>query len=231
MKTMTEIYGEPNTGKTHLAHVGWPDPLHIDTAFVQMGFRSFDVESGSEGESYPVVAKLHDWDEDETDDHYWYVDSYSGVTNAIELTDRSTIVIDNSADLRALAARHWCEENGKEWPQREQWGEVNNLVDEAIRAASDKAHVVVVSQMDDEYKNGEKTGNREWDGPKRVDYRADFRLKLELQDGDRIVNVVKNRHLDSASDDLGAKGTDLGSNTDLEELLMLSGIPEDRWDL
>lgn len=228
MLTITELYGEPGTGKTHAAHSGWPDPLHVDTAFVQMGFRSMDVhDQGGRGESWPVVAKQYDWDEQTAADHYAYVTEFPQVRQAIETTDRSTIVLDNTADLRALAAKQYCVENNTEWPAKEEWGQINDMVDQVIQLASESHHLVIISQMGDEYQNGEKTGRRVWDGPKRLPYKCDWRIHLVVEEGTRHGYVEKNRFVDQAGDDWI---DDVGGSVNLEDLYLVSKIPNQQWE-
>lgn len=231
MNFLFEIFGENNTGKTHQAHDNWPEPYHVDTAFTSMGFRELEVDPDTErqGESWPVVLELHDWDETEARKHYHYAAEYDDLWDAIGRADAAgaeTIVFDNSHDMRVLAAKHWCEENDTDWPQQQQWGEVNDLVDQVFQRALEDRHVVVISQMTDEYRDGDKTGERVWDGPKRMPFKADFRLKLEVDGSTRVCRVIKNGSVDQAGDDWIPA---IGDEADFETLLLASDVPEDQW--
>lgn len=224
MLTLTELFGEPGVGKSHAAHQGWPDPLHIDTAPTQMGFRTLDIQDeGGPGETWPVVAKLADWDEQQAQSQYEYAPSYQAVVGAIEQSDHKTIVLDNSADLRALAAHEYCQQNNTDWPQKQEWGEVNDMVDDVIQAAQLDHHVVVVSQLSEEYIQGESTGNMTWDGPKRLPYKCDWRIEVAIEDGTRHSYIRKNRFLDRAGD---GWVNDLGNGMSLQELYLVSQLPE-----
>lgn len=224
MLTITELYGEPGVGKTHAAHSGWPDPLHIDTAPTQMSFRSITVtdESGP-GESWPVVCKCYDWDEARAQSRYAYAPSYDDVVSAIADAECQTIVLDNSADLRVLAAIKWCEENNTDWPKKQEWGQVNDMVDDVIQMAQANHHLVVVSQLSEEYIQGESTGEMTWDGPKRLPYKCDWRIQLVVEDGTRHSLLRKNRFLDRAGDEWVS---DLGGSVDLAELYLVSQLPD-----
>lgn len=234
MTTLTEIWGPPGVGKTHLSLSGWPNPLHVDTAFTNIGFREVEVEPDPDerGESWPVVSKVFDYTE-EADERYHYLDEWPSSFAFAHGFD--TVVLDNAADLKVLAVHQWCEETGNEWPQKAQWGEVNDKIDGLLRGLLRNHHVVVISQLKDEYKNDVKTGNKVRDGPKRMDFKADFRLELDLADGDegnvRQTIVRKNRYMDPTAGEYGAQGSDMGSGTSLEELMMLAGVPDEEWQL
>jgi len=234
MSTLTEIYGLPGTGKTHLGHNGWPDPLHLDTAITQMSFGSIETfgDNGKTGESWEVILKLYDWDETAASNHYQYVTSIDDIRNAIQRDDgaHETIVFDNTYDVKAFAVKGFIDSTNQDWLRKEQWGKVNDEVDEITQIAlNNDYHVVWVTQMKDEYRHGDKTGEKEPDGPKRAGYRCDFRLELTVDD-DRHVLVRKNRYVDPTDEDaFGSRGDDLGSSTSHEELMMLSGIPDERW--
>lgn len=224
-KTLTELWGEPGSGKSHLAHQWTNSVYHLDTAYTTLGFRSMEIDDDRErGETWPVVLKQYDWDETKASEHYEFLSAWPQNTDFIPV-DVETVVIDNAADLRVLAAHDWCVEHNTDWPQRAQWGEVHDKVDRFLRALQRRYHVVVISQMTDEYEDGEKTGHRVRDGPKRLDHRADFRLRLEVDDGTRVIHIVKNRFLDQAGDDWVGE---IQSSIDLETLAALSNIPEEQ---
>lgn len=230
MNFIFEVWGENGVGKTHQSFNNFPNPVHIDTAFTEMGFRELNVEVNDdrEGESWPVILKSHDWDEEAAREPYEYATTYGEIMDAIEdhEGDKDTIIIDNSSDLRTLAAKHWCRQNNSDWPKQEQWGEVNDMVNEVFERAKNNCHVVVISQMTDEYDDGEKTGERVWNGPKEMDYKADFRIKLVIEDGERSAKIKKNRFRDRA----GENWVDsVGEEIDFEDLMLVSGIPEEHW--
>lgn len=228
--TLTEIWGLPSSGKTHTAIEGWPNPLLVDTAYTSLGFREIGIERATDerGESWPVLLKLHDYDEDAAEQHYHYMAEWPDDLMVMEGYD--TIILDNAADLRVIAANAWCEETGNDWPQQAQWGKINDMLDSLFRQLGDDHHVVVISQMKDEYVNDAKTGDKTRDGPKRMDYKADFRLKLEADSDGRSAIVKKNRYMDPTSDEVGAEGTDLGESPSFQELMLYSGIPQERWN-
>lgn len=232
MSTLTEIWGPPGVGKTHMALEGWPDVLHVDTAFTNLGFRTVEVEPdpNESGESWPIVNKIFGYT-DEAGERYHYLDEWP---SNFEFADGySTVAIDNASDLKVIAVHKWCENTGNEWPQQAQWGEVNDLIDGFMRGLLRDHHVVVVSQMKDEYKNDVKTGNKVRDGPKRMDYKADFRLELEFdeEESERHTHVRKNRYMDPTQEEYGAQGSDMGEGTSLEELMMLADVPDGEWRL
>lgn len=233
MHTITEIYGEPGTGKTHAAIDGWPEPLVLDTAFTSIGFRSAEVSKtwNERGESWPILLKLYDYDEEIAGYRYKYLDSWPESTTFTDGYD--TIILDNAADLRVLAVKEWIDQHDDyDWPQQGQWGEINDMIDGFLRALSASTHVVVISQMKDEYKNDTKTGERVRDGPTRMEYKADFRIRLEIDDAsERHAWVEKNRHMDATSDEYGSRGTDIGPSFTFEELMMYSDIPQEYWSV
>lgn len=234
---LIEVFGEANTGKTHQTHAGSPNPLHLDTAGTDLGFRemSVDVDPERKGESWPVIyAKVYEYDEDAALEHYRYVDSYeTGQDLLQEVPNFDTVILDNGADFRVLAAQHYCQENNTDWPHRQEWGEVNSLVTEWIEACLNQGTtLVVISQMKDDYEDGDKTGDRIRDGPKNLPFDADFRIKLERVETDdggvsRNAKIVKNRHLDLLGADSGI--TSIGDVYDFETLMGVSGIPEGEW--
>jgi hypothetical protein len=228
---LTEIWSAPGVGKTHAAHEKWPNPLHLDTAFTKIGFRQLEVEPdpNETGESWEIVQKLHGWDADEAREHYHYLEEFPQTTEWID-SEFDTVIIDNAADMRVLAAIHWCEQNNSEWPKQAEWSNVNDLIDELLRVLNRDFNVVVVAQMKDEYQDGDKTGGKVRDSFKRMDYKADIRLELELgDDNERHTWVRKNRYLDPSSGAYGAKGSDLGSDWDFEELMLVSDVPDEVW--
>lgn len=231
MNTLTEIWGPPGVGKSHMAIEGWPDPLVVDTAFTSLGFRQAEVDQAADerGETWPVHLKLHDYDEQAAESNYHYLGEWPEGTEFA--AGYSTVILDNAADLRVLAVNAWAGEHDSDWPQQSQWGEVNDKIDWLLRRLKADHHVVVISQMKDEYRNDAKTGDKTRDGPKRMEYKADFRLKLDVDDDTREAQVMKNRHLDSAGDEFGAAGTVIEGGTSLEDLLLFSQIPEEQWDL
>lgn len=231
MNFLTEIFGENNVGKSYQAHSNFPEPVTLDTAFTDMGFRELNVETDEDGrgETWPTVLQVYDWDEEEADEHYYYVDSFDQFHSFYEsglLDEFETIVIDNSRDMRVLAAKAWCDQNSKDWPQRAEWGEINDMMDEVFGTFNQTHHVVVVSQMGDVYEDGESTGEREWDGPKSMDYHADWRVELQVEDGDREAIIHKNRWLDPAGDEWV---DEIGGEADFDVLASISGIPDERW--
>jgi hypothetical protein len=225
MNTLTELWGEPSTGKTHQAHSGWPNPLHLDTVWTDMGFRELEVESDAEvGESWPVVQALYDWDDQEANKHYRLLDTWQQRPDIPDWCE--TVIVDNAADLRVIAANHWCQENGKDWPAQQHWGSINDMVDGLIRYLNQEHHVVVISQMKEEYQDGDKTGGRVRDGPKRMEFRADFRVRLQMsQENDRQAMLVKNRHLDRSN--FPDWPHEMGETVSLDSLMSLAGIPEE----
>lgn len=206
MNYLYELYGSEGVGKTHAAHDGFPNPVHLDTAFTKfMGFGEFDVESDPDerGESWSTIYKLCDWDEENAEDRYVYVDEFDVFYNFYKsglLDDYDTIVIDNSSDMKTLAAIHWCEENDQNWPRKEQWGQINNKVVEVLGMYVQTHNVVLISQMKDEYVDGEATGERVPDGPD-LRHKADFRIELVVEGDERKAKFRKNRWLDQASDE------------------------------
>lgn len=233
---LTELYGRPGSGKTHTAHEGFPEPLHIDTAVTQIRTQAHEIEtlSGETGESWEIVLKQHDWDEADAQAHYAYVESFDEIFDVVEAagTDHRTVVIDNTYDLKALAIKKFLEQADQTWIRQEQYGAVNDMTDEVTQWIRNQGyHVVWVTQTKDEYKNGKKTGDYEPDGPKRADHRCDFRIELQVDDEGRHVIVRKNRYMDPASDEYGAAGTDLGASFSLEDLCLVSGLPAQQWEV
>lgn len=230
MNTLTELWGEPSVGKTHLAIDGWPNPVLVDTAFTSLGFREVEVDPDPDerGESWPILHKLHDYDTASAEARYHYLSEWPSSFDFAEGFD--TVILDNAADLKVLAVNQWCQDTGNEWPQQAQWGQVNDMIDSLLRGLTRNYHVVVISQLKDEYKNDVKTGEKVRDGPKRMDYKADFRLRLHLDDeNQRHIIVKKNRHMDPAADEYGSEGSDLGGSASLSELMMYADIPESEW--
>lgn len=228
MNTLTEIWGAPGSGKSHTAHTGWPNVLHIDTAFTSIGFRKLEVDASEDGrgETWPVVKSLYGWDSEAAESHYYYLTSWP---NSLEFigSEIETVVLDNAADLKVLAARSWAEQTGNEWPQREQWGEVNDKIDGLLRELTSEYHVVVVSQLKDEYVDGDKTGQMVRDGPKRMQYKADLRLRMRVNDeNERQALMVKNRFMDTTSVEMPMN---LGATTSLDTLLSLADVPNEEW--
>lgn len=229
-----ECFAENANGKTHQTHANWPEPLHIDTAATSMNFREFDIQQNEDrlGESWPVLwMNVYDGDKEQAKEHYRYVESHERLLSVVDKLSGDdpyrTVILDNTADLRVLAAKHYVEQQGKDWPQREEWGRVNDMLDEVFQQVLQTHHLVMISQMTDEYQDGDKTGERVWDGPKRAPFKCDFRLKIEIdEEGTRDVKVIKNRFVDRASDDWVAN---LGSEADFETLMHVSGIPESEW--
>lgn len=234
---LIEVYGEDGTGKTHQTHAGSPDPIHLDTAGTDLGFRelSVDVDPERRGESWPVIyGKVYDFDEAKAESRYRYIDSYGTAEGVLaDIPEYQTAILDNGADFRVLAAQHYCQVNSTDWPHRQEWGEVNNLVTEWIETVlSQGTTLVVISQMKDDYEDGDKTGDRIRDGPKNMPFDSDFRIKLEKQrteDGGikRNARIIKNRWLDMLGEDAGI--TSIGNVYDFQTLMGVSGIPESEW--
>lgn len=229
MNILTEIWGEPSAGKTHSAIDGWPNPLLVDTAFTTMGFRELEIDPDPDerGESWPVLLKLCEYDDSEAEGKYRYLDSWP--QDLPWGTDHETVILDNAADLKVIAANEYCRRNDADWPRQQEWGKVNDMIDSLLRRLKNEYHVVVISQMKDEYVNDVKTGEKERDGPKRMDHRADIRIRMSVDDGERSAIVKKNRFLDPASDEYGAEGSDLGGSIDIGTIMALTSVPEERW--
>lgn len=229
MNILTEIWGEPSAGKTHSAIAGWPNPLLVDTAFTSMGFREIEVEADPDekGESWPVLLKLSDYDESAAEQQYRYLDQWPD--DLPWQSDHETVVLDNAADLRVIAANEYCRRNDADWPRKQEWGKVNDMIDSLLRRLKNEYHVVVISQMKDEYVNDAKTGEMTRDGPKRMDHRADIRIEMSVDDSERTAIVQKNRFMDPASEQYGAEGSDLGGSPDLASIMALTDVPSERW--
>lgn len=232
MNTLTEVFGEPASGKTYTAHNGFPNPLHLDTSTTQLSPSDFEVKTmnhGDRGESWSVIADIYDWDDDSIDEHYRYVTSFDDVYEMVEADggEHDTVIIDNTSDLKALAIKKFIADEGQKWITQSQYGAVNDMVDEVTQWVLNQGyHVVWISQMKDEYADGDATGGRVVDGPKRSEFRCDFRIRMAVEDGERHAYVEKNRLLDQAGDNWV---DDFGGSVELEDLLMMAGVPEREW--
>lgn len=231
MNSLTEIFGPPGSGKTHASHEGWPNPLHIDTAMTQIRTQDHDVEvvDGETGESWEVVLKIYDWDEQTAQSNYAYATSFDEVQETVREDDNEhdSVIIDNTYDLKALAIKRFLSNQDQTWIRQEQYGGINDMVDEITLWIKNQGyHVVWVTQVKDEYRNGQRTGEYIPDGPKRADHRCDFRIEMFVDDDGRHAIVRKNRYLDPAGDDYGSEGSDLEGSLNLEDLFLLSEVPE-----
>jgi len=218
---MVEIIGEPGTGKTHLS-LTFPNPLLIDTT--------------PKMESLVVAKKLYpeDWQK-----RYRHVNTMQQLRAAVEYGIREgfkTVIFDTSPDLQRLAVNEWLQETGKEKPYPiVVFGQIRDKVDKVIyRVVSAERNVVFTSQLKDEYVGGEKTGRRERDGYKRLDFMCDIRLYLkivEVKEGSkkkykRVAKVIKNRFLDVLSPDYVWEIVN-PSFEDIKKLVLLGGLSED----
>lgn len=227
--TLTELWGLPGSGKTHLAIDGWPDPLLVDTAFTSLGFREHDIDADPDerGESWAILLKLCDYDQEKAAERYHYLSGWPEDLSFCEGFD--SVIIDNAADLRVIAVHEWVQNNDYDWPQQAQWGQINDMIDGLLRTLQRDYHTVVISQMKDEYKNDVKTGKKEREGPKRMDHKADLRFELRVGDDGRKIHVRKNRWLDPASDDYMSEGTVVDDSLTFEEVMYASEQPEELW--
>lgn len=228
--TLTEIWGPPSAGKSHAAINGWPDPVVVDTAFTSLGFRDIEIDPDPEerGETWPVLLKINDYDVEAAEQQYHYLSEFPEDFAFAE--DFGSVIIDNTVDLRVLAANAWTQKPGNsEWPQQGEWGEVNDMVDWVIRRLAHDHHVVVISQMKDEYVNGDSTGEKVREGPKRMEYKADIRIEMDVDENGHHAYVWKNRYMDPATDEFGSEGSDLGSGFTFSDIMHLSGVPEEQW--
>lgn len=235
-----EIFGEAGMGKTHQAHQGSPDPIHLDTANTSMDVGDYDIDPNPDrkGESWDVIhSKVHDWDTEEAERRYRYVSSYQDAQETISGLDGfQTVILDNWYDFRTLIVDHMADEypdlmQSRGWPTQNGWGKAADL----YRQFSDMVletgrHFVIISEMSDEYEDGDKTGGRERDGPSKAQFNCDFRIKLDTEEKDgemrRQAIVKKNRWLDRFSNQWVES---IGSEYDFETLMAVSQIPEEEW--
>lgn len=234
LRLLIELYGPPGVGKTHAAHTIHESVLHIDTCTTQLSVQDHEVQQmgadDAHGESWPVVLDLYGYDEQTASEHYAYATSFEQIRAIVEADDNAhdVVVIDNTSDLRNLAIKDFLAESGQTWIAQEQYGAVNDMVDGITEEIKRQGyHVVWCTQLKDEYRNGQKTGEKVPESPKRADHRCDFRLRLAIEDNERAIHVEKNRHMDATSDEPGAAGTVL-DDVSLDLLAAFSGIPEDR---
>lgn len=235
-----EIYGEAGMGKTHQSHEGSPDPVHFDTASTSMDLGDFDIETneGRRGESWDVIhSKVHGWDDEEAEKRYRYITGYEQAQDILQDLDGfETVILDNWYDFRTLIVDHMADEypdlmQSRGWPTQNGWGKANSLYREFVDLVLETGrHFVVVSEMSDEYQDGNKTGGRERDGPKKAQFDCDFRVQLETvarDDGEERRAVVrKNRWLDRFSDEWVES---IGPEYDFGTLMAVSQIPEEEW--
>lgn len=226
MNTMTFIHGEPKVGKSHTAIRGWPDPLHIDTAYTQMEFADSDImaDRSGKGETWPVVNKLLD----DPEDHYHYLTEFKQPDAFLD-EQYESIIIDNVSDLRTMAAARWAEQKNTDWPMPKQWGGVNNMVKRFVQGLKlNGKHVVVVAQYTDEYENDSKTGERKPDvGSIDFDYMTDFELEIRVTDeNERKCLMTANRRTDTTKLEMPMN---LGATASLDTLLSLADVPEGEW--
>ena len=190
---LVELIGEPASGKTHLALL-FPNPLLIDTT--------------PKKESMVVVKKLYpdDWDK-----RYKSVNTMAMLRSAVDYgisKGFKTIIFDTSADLQRLATAEWLQEQKKDrvYPIM-LYGQIRDRVDELFyKIVKAERNIVCTSQLKDEWVKGERTGRKERDGYKRLNFMADIRLylkiveKKDLKTGAirfvRIAKVLKNRFID-----------------------------------
>jgi len=172
---LVEIIGEAESGKTHNSSSMFPQPAHFDTSPKQ--------------EAKPIIRKLfpEDWKKRYFTVRMWE-DLMSGVKAALERDDVKTIVIDTSADLQDLAAKHWLKEKGKDavYPIT-QYAHVRDKVDELIdMVARKEKNLVFTAGMKDEWvgkgTDAHATGRRIREGFARSPKACDIRIYLYLEE-------------------------------------------------
>jgi len=171
---LVELIGEPESGKTHTSLL-FPYPALFDTTPKQ--------------EAKPIIRKLFP---EEWKKRYFTVRTWeelvNGVKAALERDDVKTVVVDTSADLQDLAAKHWMKEKGKEavYPIT-QYAHVRDKVDELIDIVARKEkNLVFTAGMKDEW-TGKKdeahaTGRRIREGFARAPKACDIRIYLYLEE-------------------------------------------------
>lgn len=237
MNFLTEIWGAPGVGKTHLGHklAGDGNALHIDTATTANSVQEKEVKVRSDrefGESWPVVQSIYGYDEEAASSHYWFADSLQSVRMAVDADggEHDAVVLDNTTDLRNLAIKEFLGECDQTWIMQEQYGAVNDKVDALTDwILAQGYHVVWITQMTDEYVNGQSTGEKVPKSPKYGDHRCDFRLEVAVEGTDdakeRIIRVRKNRHADPIGGGPAAEGSEHTGSLTLDTLLALSDVP------
>lgn len=193
-----EIIGEPETGKTHLACL-FPKPALFDTT--------------PSGEAYKIVKKLYP---NEWKRRYFRIRDFADFEKQLAIVKNQpdffkTVIVDTSVDMRSLGGQAHLKELQKEKPRKalmpEEWGPVNDMVNEFILKVTDKMgmNLVFTAQMQDEYEKRAKTGRRIRKGIPSMNFQAALRLYLQIQqkvgadmhyipdEYERICTVIKNR--------------------------------------
>lgn len=172
---VVEIYGEPDTGKTHCA-VSFPEPIVVD--FTSKRESLVEVLKQYQNRDRHVTARGK---------------RISDVKRDIRRSeiDIRTIVVETSQDLRKAYGEKWCRRHEKDavYPP-ENWGDVNTMLeDDFIQDFSSDYNIMFTSIMKDEYVKDVKTGNRVRKGASRMDFISDLRFKTSEDSHD--MSVIK----------------------------------------
>jgi hypothetical protein len=160
-----EIIGEPAVGKTHLS-LTFPKPLLIDTT----------PKREARIIAYKVLGA-------EATKRYIHIKNYQELVEAINNIgdDVKTVIIDTSSDLQELALEYELQRKDRKQLMPYEYGRLREMVDTDItEQVSQDKNLIFISQMDDEYIEGKRTGRRIPKGYKRAAFQADIRLLLYL---------------------------------------------------
>jgi len=155
-----EVAGPPKYGKTHFTCT-FPKPAMADT----------------EGKGWRVLQKFNN-------SNWFRIEKFSELrqfVNSCILNDEiETLIFDSGSDLREMAEKEWCEEQGKErvYPivlYGQVYSKIDNLFREIRKA---EKHLATTSRMKDVYLGEQKTGVITRDGYKKVPYQADITIEL-----------------------------------------------------
>jgi hypothetical protein len=182
------------------------DPIVLDITRDHGAFvPAKKVFQGEFSKRYKVVSSLED-------------------VESVDFSDCKSVCFDTSVDFKRLAAKAWIEEVNRQRAEKgkpptkaktpyppTEWGDLNERLSDIIESilASEK-NVVFSSNLKDKYEErtdqygnvvSVKTGTKVVDGFQRLEYMADIRLQISVDNGKRTIKVRKNRFLDQCGDE------------------------------
>ena len=200
-----EIFGKPGSGKSHFL-CSMPDPVVLDITRDHGAFiPAKKVFQGEFDRRYRIVNSLEE-------------------IESMDFSDFKSVCFDTSVDFKRLAAKWWIEERNRQLAEKgkpptkaktpyppTEWGELNERLSDIIESILHSGRNVVFSsnlkdkyeERTDQYGNviSVKTGTKVVDGFQRLEYMADIRLQISIENGRRVIRVRKNRFLDQCGDD------------------------------
>lgn len=224
---LISIEGLPKAGKSFFSHT-FPNPLHIDFAYILMDFRNITTTDNETGDAEVAVSRFYS-EPSEMHRHYVLVHSFGQLRDIIlsgGTKSYSTIIIDDTYKMRAWKVMELIASKNIDWPGEGHWGQITQDIVRTIgQCRKSCPFVVVVHQMKKEKTEDGKSVYVPNYIPKNVLHIADIALRVEAFRGKRVVRVVENRFLDKA----GADWVTEVSNPDFVTVMAELQVPEKLW--